>query len=43
MIIGIMLIAIVAVMTVSLSSDGRDLNFGARDVDQTARERYIHR
>lgn len=43
MILAGILIAIVAAMAISLSSDGRDLNFSARDVQQTSRARFGRR
>ncbi|WP_268746916.1 hypothetical protein [Tomitella biformata] len=43
MIIAITLIAIVAVVAVSMSGDGRDLNFSARDERQTVRARSSRR
>ena len=43
MIIAITLIAIAAVMAVSLASGGRDLNFTAREVNQATRARQVRR
>ena len=43
MVIAIVLIAIVTVLAVGLSNDGRDLNFGARDVHHAALARSTRR
>lgn len=43
MILAISLIAVAAVLAVSLSADGRDLNFSARDERQAVRVRSNRR